>query len=292
MRSIPLQPDFGAWRNVAREALHAGFRPEDLDLQDATVPGLLALSLDTDNIPSGTPIPAPHTSKAFIETAVRVAVNRDPNRWNLLYRVLYGLQSDRKLLSRETHEDVSQLRRLEAQVHRDLHAMQAFVRFHKVLDPGDPGDRPVVLDEPIPIDPDPHAHHLVLEVPTPFGPVKTELEACPQAPDGQQDCEHFVAWYQPEHRIVPMAAPYFAERFGILRWTILTPEASVSWNPDSKQLIYGPGIERESAPSDGELESVWRTYYAGLFTTPRTSPAKRSRSQQSRNPRIVERSAS
>ncbi|SNS84224.1 DNA polymerase [Granulicella rosea] len=270
MHRVPLQSDFEAWRAAARDALHAGFRPEELDLQDATVPSTLALTLDTDDVATGAPIVRPHTSKAFLETAAIVAVHRSPDRWNLLYRVLYRLQSERNLLQIETDDDVSQLVRLEAQVRRDLHKMHAFVRFRKVMEASDPSERPVVVDEPIPIDPDPHAHHLVLVTPTPFGEVKTEIEACPppvSIPD--KDCEHFVAWYEPDHRILPLAAPFFAERFAIMRWSILTPEASVSWDPIAKKLIFGPGVPRESAPAEDELEDLWRTYYASIFNPAR-----------------------
>ncbi len=271
MHRLHLQPDFEAWRAAARDALHAGFRPEELDLQDSTVPQTLALSLDADDTPTGTPHPKPATSKDFLEAAKLAAVHRDPERWNLLYRVLYRLQTDRNLLKLETDDDVAELVRLEAQVRRDLHKMHAFVRFRKVLEPSDPSERPLVVDEPLPADPDPHAHHLVLETPTPFGPVASEIEACaPTRPD--EDCEHFIAWYQPDHRILPLAAPFFAERFSIMRWTILTPDASVSWDPVVKQLNFAPGVPRERAPAEDELETLWRAYYSSIYNPARLNP--------------------
>jgi hypothetical protein len=42
MKRLLLEPDFEAWRKFARDALRAGFRPEELDLEDATVPTTLA----------------------------------------------------------------------------------------------------------------------------------------------------------------------------------------------------------------------------------------------------------
>ena len=137
----------------------------------------------------------------------------------------------------------------------------------------------MVIDEPIPIAVDPHAHHLVLETPTPFGPVKTELETCPPGlrdgpePTPDADCEHFIAWYQPDHRILPLAAPFFAERFSIMRWTILTPDASVSWDPIAKEFTFGPGLPRESAPPEDELETLWRAYYSSIFNPARVNPS-------------------
>jgi DNA polymerase len=281
MKSIPIAPSFEAWRLIARDTLRAGFHPSQLDLHDTSVPAPLSLALEPDEFPAGPPLPHPHASPAFLDAARLVAAHRDPQRWNLLYRILFRLQSRRDLLQQESDEDILQLTRLEAQVRRDLHAMQAFLRFRKILDPTDPTlpeDRPIVRDEPIPFASHPHAHHLVLETPTPFGPLKTELETCPPAETspgrtGIKDCDHFLAWYRPEHRILPLAAPFFAERFAAIRWTILTPgdgdSASVSWDPIAKRLIFGPGVPRDSASSDppepGELEALWRSYYAGLF---------------------------
>ena len=273
MKHVLVEPDFEAWRAAAREALHAGYRPEELDLQDVAAPASLSLALALEDAPTGTAYPRPRTSKDFLQSARLAAVHRDPQRWNLLYRILYRLQSEPDLLKLETDDDVLQLVRLEAQVRRDLHKMHAFVRFRKVLEPGDPNERPTVIDEPLPVDPDPNAHHLVLETPTPFGPVKSELESCPPAdPTPDADCEHFIAWYQPDHRILPLAAPFFAERFAIMRWTILTPDASVSWDPIGKRLTFSPGLPRESAPAEDELEDLWRSYYASIFNPARLNP--------------------
>ncbi len=273
MKHLLLEPDFDAWRIAARDALRQGFRPAEIDLQDATVPTTLALTLELEDKPTGAPVTAPNTSRDFLDAAKLAAVHRDPQRWNLLYRILYRMQTERNLLKIETDDDVSELVRMEAQVRRDLHKMHAFVRFRKVLEPGDPTERPIVVDEPVLVSqsahPDPHAHHLVLETPTPFGPVKSEITECP-APE--PDCEHYIAWYQPDHRILPLAAPFFAERFAIMRWTILTPDASVSWDPGAKKLTFSAGLPRESAPAEDELETLWRSYYASIYNPARLNP--------------------
>ena len=278
MKHLLLEPDFGAWRVAARDALQAGFRPEEIDLQDATVPTPLALALELDEEPHGEPITHPRVSKAFLEAARVAGVHRDPQRWNLLYRVLYRMQSEPNLLKIETDSDVTELLRLEAQVRRDLHKMHAFVRFRKVLEAGDPAERPIVVDEPIMVGTDPRSdaveHHLLLERSTPFGPVQSEIELCaPPEPVPDDACEHFIAWYQPDHRIVPLAAPFFAERFSIMRWTILTPDASVSWDPVAKLLNFAPGVPRESAPAEDELEILWRSYYSSIYNPARLNPA-------------------
>lgn len=79
--------------------------------------------------------------------------------------------------------------------------------------------------------------------------------------------EEFVAWYRPDHWIVPRVGPWFAARFGTMRWGILTPDASVFWN--TKELRYGPGVPRSQAPDGDELEGLWKTYYGNIFNPAR-----------------------
>lgn len=79
--------------------------------------------------------------------------------------------------------------------------------------------------------------------------------------------EHFVAWHRPDHRIVRHTAPFFADRFAPMRWTILTPEESVHW--DTRALHFGEGVPRSEAPDGDALEDLWRTYYRSIFNPAR-----------------------
>ncbi len=79
--------------------------------------------------------------------------------------------------------------------------------------------------------------------------------------------EEFIAWHRPDHLIVPHVAPFFADRFAPMRWTILTPDASVSW--DTRRLTYGPGVAVSTAPNQDPLEEIWKTYYASIFNPAR-----------------------
>lgn len=263
MRHIHLQPDFQAWREVARESLRLGYRPEELDLIDGTARSTLAL--DVEEPPTGKAHARPRIPRSFLVTAALVSAHCEPQRWNLLYRVLSRLQEEHALLTRDADPDVTALQHLAAQVRRDLRRMRATLRFHKVLAPGSPGPHPTVIDEPLiqtdPNEPDPH--HLVLATQTPFGVTKTEIEPCDAPPESE--CDHYIAWHRPDHRILPLAAPWYARRYAILPWTILTPDASATWTPTTGQLTFTPGVPRRSTPSESELdelEPVWRTHYA------------------------------
>jgi DNA polymerase len=40
----------------------------------------------------------------------------------------------------------------------------------------------------------------------------------------------FVAWYEPQHDVLPQVAEHFVSRMGKVSWMIATPEASVLWD--------------------------------------------------------------
>ncbi|NND95935.1 MAG: UdgX family uracil-DNA binding protein [Pirellulaceae bacterium] len=90
-------------------------------------------------------------------------------------------------------------------------------------------------------------------------------------PDGDNadssNPENYVAWHRPDHRIVRLAAPFFARRFKAMNWSILTPDESVCW--DQSQLTYGDGVPVSEAPDEDALEELWKTYYASIFNPAR-----------------------
>jgi probable DNA metabolism protein len=79
--------------------------------------------------------------------------------------------------------------------------------------------------------------------------------------------EQYIAWHRPDHYIVKLTAPFFAERFAAMRWAILTPDDSVRW--DGHSLCFSEGAPASAAPRGDDLESLWRTYYANIFNPAR-----------------------
>ena len=86
----------------------------------------------------------------------------------------------------------------------------------------------------------------------------------PDAPDAR---ECFVAWYEPEHDIVRLAAPFFKARFAAMNWSILTPRECVHWQGSA--LHFSAGVTREHAPSDDVLDDLSRSYYRTIFNPAR-----------------------
>ena len=77
----------------------------------------------------------------------------------------------------------------------------------------------------------------------------------------------FVAWFEPDHHIVRLAAGFFVDRFTTMRWSILTPELSVHW--DGGRLRESPGATRADAPGGDPTEETWKRYYAAIFNPAR-----------------------
>jgi DNA polymerase len=84
---------------------------------------------------------------------------------------------------------------------------------------------------------------------------------------GAGDTTCFVAWFEPTHHIVELAAPFFAKRFAGMTWSILTPERCAHW--DGRALTFTAGAARTEAPTGDPLEETWRTYYASIFNPAR-----------------------
>jgi uracil-DNA glycosylase len=84
---------------------------------------------------------------------------------------------------------------------------------------------------------------------------------------GREPKSHYVAWFEPEHHIVELAAPFFARRFADMPWSILTPELSAHW--DGHALSFTEGVSKTEAPTEDRLEETWRRYYASIFNPAR-----------------------
>jgi probable DNA metabolism protein len=84
---------------------------------------------------------------------------------------------------------------------------------------------------------------------------------------GREQKSHYLAWFEPEHHIVEMTAPFFASRFADMPWSILTPDVCAHW--DGHAVSITPGIAKAEAPTEDRLEEVWRRTHASIFNPAR-----------------------
>jgi uracil-DNA glycosylase len=217
MHVVTLQneTDFAGWRSAARTLAMNHVKPEDIawrirghepdlfeELSESTLPEAIEGTFD---------VPA-----KFVEVAQAAILHRNPERFAILYRLLWRVRSHHDLLEIATDPDVALVTAMAKAVHRDEHKMHAFVRFREI---------------------------------------------------GRERQARYVAWFEPEHHIVELAAPFFARRFADMPWSILTPDLCAHW--DGSVVSFTPCVSKADAPSQDRLEELWRRYYASIFNPAR-----------------------
>jgi DNA polymerase len=77
----------------------------------------------------------------------------------------------------------------------------------------------------------------------------------------------FVAWYEPQHDVLPQVAEHFISRMGKISWMIATPEASVLWDG---QTLHNTGpLVNKAEDLEDTGEALWLTYYRSVFNPAR-----------------------
>jgi uracil-DNA glycosylase len=219
MRFITLdsETDFDGWRKAARALVLHEVKPADITWTvRGNAPELFAPEAETPLPELVQASPTFNVPAKFVEGAQSAILHRDPERFAILYRLLWRLHGHHELLSVAIDPDVAQVGAMAKAVRRDEHKMHAFVRFREV---------------------------------------------------GREQHAHYVAWFEPEHHIVELAAPFFARRFADMPWSILTPDLCAHW--DGHTVSFTPGVAKSEAPTEDRLEEVWRSYYASIFNPAR-----------------------
>ena len=248
--------DLPGFRRAARDLLARKIPPEQVSWHSRSTPtqdlfadsGAPAKPDGQGELHGDSPValghgnaPIIHVPAEFLTLCQAVILHSDPNRFGLLYRLLWRLRHEPALRHDPLDADRVRAQHMAQAVRRDMHKMKAFVRFRPVenLDHG-VGDDPMA-DE-------------VFRPPPAAGPLH-------------------IAWFEPEHHTLEATAPFFVRRFTQMRWAILTPECSIEWRPgiDGRQgsLQTGPGAQKADAPPADAGEALWLTYYQNIFNPAR-----------------------
>ena len=130
--------DFDGWRRLARQHLAAGSPPESIVWEfgggtadlfgEQAAPASSAVSSSSTHRAGQVPV----VPRRFLELARCVACHRTPDRFALLYRVLWrASHGEPGLLDLPSDPDMHRLHRLGKCVARERHKMHAFVRFRQ-----------------------------------------------------------------------------------------------------------------------------------------------------------------
>ena len=124
--------DFPGWRTAARALRLSDVPPDEVVWRVGAEGDLFA-----------EPPPAPPADgafsapRAFLDLAGCAALHRSPLRFDRLYRLLWRLKDEPRLMEAAGDPDVTAVRDMAKAVHRAAHKMKAFVRFREVAGAAD-----------------------------------------------------------------------------------------------------------------------------------------------------------
>ena len=118
MREVTIEPNWEGWRQAARTLIAERIPPDEILWRETTSTESPERGL-FDKVSAPTP-PAGEAflvPRAFLDLARRAAAHSEPDRWRLLYSILFRLSTgDRHLLRATGDPDLDRLRRLAAEV--------------------------------------------------------------------------------------------------------------------------------------------------------------------------------
>lgn len=251
--------DFTDWRNKARALLIAGTEPASVAFVDKWGNSDLFAhedaGVETTILPASTGA-GPPISAEFMQRARWVAHHSSAERWQRLYTLAWRLIYENKaLLDNPIDPDVLNFSRWAKAVARDYHKMKAFVRFQSISDfgRGEQLYRAPNVFEPETLN--------QADLKTAKSSFKRSAPAIVPGED-----PHFIAWFEPEHFVLPLAADFFVKRFNNMSWSILTPYECAHWH--QQRLIFTDGAARPPLPQD-QTEALWLQYYGSIFNPAR-----------------------
>jgi DNA polymerase len=84
----------------------------------------------------------------------------------------------------------------------------------------------------------------------------------------------YLAWHEPAHDVLALAAPHFSDRMGQTSWLIATPDAAALWDGHTLRIETPcpPDLAALAKQQRDDGEALWLAYYASTFNPARANP--------------------
>jgi probable DNA metabolism protein len=246
------QADYEGFRRAARGLLAQNILPDQVSWQcGSTHPGAEAAGTAPSDAPA---ISVPPEYVALCQLAV---MHRSPQRFNLLYRLLWRLVHEPELRHNQLDTDMALARQMAEEVRHDMQKMKAQLRFHSVQDDTfksrpQGGPLHVAWFEP--------EHHIMEAVAPLFAKRFAHMRWAILTPESSVEADYLG----PQGFGRADAGPAAAK----------PREALVA-------LRFRPGPDKSAAPSADASEQRWLTFYEQIFHPDRL----RRRAMQKEQPR-------
>jgi len=228
------QADFEGFRRAARGLLAQNILPGQLSwhCDDAPLQGPQAAG--SAHSPAFSDAPAVSVPSEFLALCQSVVMHRDPQRFQLLYRLLWRLVHEPELRHTPQDPDMEQARRMADEVREDIRKMKAQLRFRSVQDDtfrARPQGGPLHVASYQP------EHHIVEAVAPSFAKRFSLMRWAILTPEGSVESDYLG----PQDFMADSASDGLAA------------------------LRFGPGADPECAPALDAGEQHWLAYYEQVF---------------------------
>ena len=238
------ETDWDGWRAATRAHVLAGNPPETLTW---------SIGADADALPQG---PSPQgggsfgVPRALVGLAAQAIQAREPDRFDLLYRLVWRAQAGEPVLEQRDDPELTRARRMALAVRAEAHRMRTHLRFLGLPDPAPT----LYLGWYIPA-------HFVLEA----NAQVLARRFATQHPGARQSGAQLSG-------AQPLGAQQVtAPSLSSARFAILTPDGSAHW--DGTTLRFGPGLDVALVPDDDALAAQWRDYGPDILAGTRIGTA-------------------
>lgn len=126
--------DYEGFRRAARGLLAQNILPEQVSWQCSSAPVEGADAAGTAHSPALSDAPAVSVPPEYVALCQAAVMHSNPQRFNLLYRLLWRLVHEPELRHNQLDPDMALARQMAEEVRHDMQKMKAQLRFHSVQD--------------------------------------------------------------------------------------------------------------------------------------------------------------